>query len=434
MSKKVSKKKKTKQKKLLMTFLKAVGITFAVCAILVGVVIWGYRTFIYSGSTGSDNKDKGENTQQENGKLKDINKTVAVFGVDKDGMRTDVMFLVHFNSETNKVKVASIPRDTRVEWTDEQIRKGKELSGYYTEVSKLNEMTVFSGIENIRDFTIKQMENLMGVKVDNYVLVTIDAFRKIVDAVGGVEVDVPMAMNYEDPYQDLYIHLDKGPQVLDGEHAEMLVRFRKGYNGTGYADGDVGRIKTQQLFLEAFAKKVMSPEIILRLPQIISAVASSVETDIPLSEIGQYYGYIKKFDLANLEFGTIPGEGKYVGGVSYFIPNLTELEPFVNKMFFDIEPVDVEAIEPVIDKTVSIEILNASGINGAASSAKATLEAEGYSVANIGNYTKEQLNATKILGKDLAKAKQFKAYYPNAQIQLDETLGCDIQILLGVTQ
>lgn len=433
MSKKVSKKKKTKQKKLLMTFLKAVGITFAVCVVLAGIGMWAYKTFIFKGDPNADaKKDKNNTTQGSNKKEKDINKTVAIFGVDRDGTRTDVMFLVHFNSETNKVKIVSVPRDTRVEWTDEQIKQGKELSGYYTEVSKLNEMTVFSGLDHIRDFTIKQIENLLGVKVDNYALVTIDSFREIVDAIDGVEVDVPMDMNYEDPYQDLYIHLEKGPQVLDGKHAEMLVRFRKGYNGTGYAEGDVGRIKTQHLFLEAFAKKIMSPEIILKLPQIVTTLMGSVTTDIPLSEIPEYYGYVKNFDLTNLKFGTVPGEGKYIGNVSYFIPDVEKLQPFINEMILDIEPVDESKIEPVVDKTVTIEILNASGVTGAASTAKTTLETGGYSVSNIGNYTKEQLTTTKILGKDLSKAKQFKQYYPNAKIELDETLEYDVQILLGV--
>ncbi|MGL4737315.1 MAG: LCP family protein [Cellulosilyticaceae bacterium] len=273
---------------------------------------------------------------------KDITKTVAVFGVDKDGYRTDIIFLVHFDSETNQAKVVSVPRDTKVIWTAEQKDIVRKNDGYVVSRSKLNEMTTYGGIENVRELTVKHMEDMLDIEIDNYVVVDIDAFRQIVDAIGGVEVDVPQRMYYVDKAQDLYIDLQPGLQVLDGDKAEQLVRFRK-----GYVEGDIGRIKTTQLFLEAFAEKVMSPSIIKDLPKLVPVLFKAVQTDIGLTEVFGYYPYVKNFNVNNLSFYTLPGEATYEPGAWYFIPDYVQLENFSREVFFDLPPlpIDEDAIE-----------------------------------------------------------------------------------------
>ena len=362
--------------------------------------------------------------------IDDVNRTIAVFGTDIDGYRTDVIFVVNFNSETNKVKVVAIPRDTKVDWTTEQKERLKELRGYTRSVSKINEMTAYAGIGNIRDFTIKQIESLLGVKVDNYVIVTLDSFRKIVDAIDGVVVDVPMDMYYVDPYQDLYIDLKAGVQTLDGDKAEQLVRFRK-----GYVDGDEGRIRTQQLFLEAFAEKVLSPQIITKIPQIISVLFTSVTTDVQLNEVLPYYSYVKNFDLSNLSFYTIPGEASYQNSAWYYIADMTEMQNFCNDIFYEhLMPSeeDLTSGKIEVDKAVTIEVLNGSGVSGAAARARDLLQGDAYVVSTIGNYTESSLETTEIRAKDLTKAEQFRVYYPHATFTEDATLTYDIQIILGV--
>lgn len=426
MSKKTTK-KGTRRKKLIRTFVRASLLTLLVCVVLGGGIMWAYQTFIHhDGSTGSwigGNKPGKEDKEEQ------IEKTVAVFGTDIDGYRTDVIFVVRFNSETNHVNVVSIPRDTRVEWTVAQQEAMQREKGYSRKISKINEMTAYVGIENIRDYTVAQIEALLGIKIDNYVIVTLDAFRKVVDAIGGVYVDVPRDMYYRDSVQGLYIDLKKGPQLLDGEKAEMLVRYRK-----GYAQGDVGRIETQQIFLEAFAEKILSPGVITKIPQLVSVMFNSITTDIDLNEILSYYGYVKNVDLDEIEFGIIPGEGRYIGNISYYLPNMSEMPEFVQKMFYDLGPENEtsEQDEEVrINKNLSIEILNGSGVAGAAANAKATLERDGYKVSKIGNYEDGSLSMTKILAKDIKNAIQFKTYYPQAVLVEDRTLTRDIQILLG---
>ena len=413
------KKLKKKQKKALgRIFFRVMVITFIIAALVIGGLIFAYNHFLYKG-----NPFNGSNKEPD-----PINKTLAVFGVDEDGYRTDVIFVLNYNSETGKSKVISIPRDTKVEWSQEQQERMEEYKGYSVNVSKINEMTSYAGIEHIREFTIDEVENMLGIQIDNYVIITIDAFKQIVDAIGGVEVDVPVldgnGLHYDDNYADLHIHLDPGPQLLDGEAAEGLVRFRK-----GYAEGDVGRIKTQQLFLEAFAKKVTSPGIITKVPNIINTIFKTVTTDIKLSDIPSYLPYLKSMDSSNLSFNIIPGEGAYEGGKSYYFPDMEAMPGFVEGVFNDDETsTESKVIE---DKSVSIEILNATAIRGAAAAAQENLEAVGYTVNIIGNSTLEEPSTTVIYAKEVEKANQFKKYYPNAIIKQNQNMNYDIQIILG---
>ncbi|PHV71287.1 hypothetical protein CS063_06240 [Sporanaerobium hydrogeniformans] len=418
------KKKKSSKNQLWRLFIKSACITLIIGLVIIAAGVWAYKHFFY---TGDNNKEGGLGFNNPFTQEKNINKTLAVFGVDIEGYRTDVIFLVNFNSETGKVKVISVPRDTYVAWTPEQQQMLKEEKGYTISVSKINEMSAYSGMDHLRDFTIAQIEDLLDITIDNYVVVTLDAFRKIVDEIGGVEVDVPMAMHYEDPYQDLYIHLEQGLQTLDGEHAEMLVRFRK-----GYAEGDVGRIKTQQLFLEAFAKKILDPSIITKVPQLVPVLISSVKTDVLPGEISTYYKYMKDFDTTNLTFDIIPGEGKYIGNKSYYVIDEVALPEFIDRVIHDKVP-EPEP-EPIVDKNVTIEILNGGGIKGAAGTAKQKLESEGYQVSSIGNYTEETLQTTTIYTKDKARGLQFKTYYPNAIVIQKDDQAVDVQIILGSNQ
>ncbi|WP_069998806.1 LCP family protein [Cellulosilyticum sp. I15G10I2] len=417
--------KKSQKKKLGTMFFKVAAITFSVCLITLGAVAVTYKYFIYQ-----DDEKGGLLKLKPTPKEKDINQTLAVFGVDKDGYRTDVIFVVNYNSQTNKVKVVSVPRDTKVTWTEDQQQKLKEHKGSSISVSKLNEMTSYGGIENIKDFTIDAIENILGITIDNYVVVTIDAFTQIVDAINGVEVDVPTldgnGLHYDDYAQNLHIHLNPGVQILDGKQAEGLVRYRK-----GYAEGDVGRIKTQQIFLKAFAKKILNPSILTKLPQIVPVIFTSVKTDMALTEIPQYYTHLKKFDLEYLSFNIIPGEAAHQGSKWYFIPNMDEMKPFTEEIFFD-QTIAGAPNETVIeDKTVSIEVLNATSINGAAGKTKDALEKLGYSVARIDNHDTKDNVTTIIYAKDVSLAKQFQSYFTKAVIKLNSDMAYDIQIILG---
>lgn len=149
-----------------------------------------------------------------------------VFGVDKEETRTDTIIVVNVNSLSKKISVVAVPRDTKVIWTEAQKEKARELDKIYYNEGKITDMSLLGGIDNIRDFTISTIEDILQIKINNYVMVNTQILRNIVDSLGGVEVNVPRRMEYQDKSQGLYIDLYLGVQILNGEQAEGLFRWR----------------------------------------------------------------------------------------------------------------------------------------------------------------------------------------------------------------
>lgn len=236
---------------------------------------------------------------------------IALLGTDGDGFRTDVNIVASLNLTTKEVHLISVPRDTRVVMTDDMIaylekngRTVPEANGVYGQC-KLTEVHAYAGEGNRSTFTVAMLEEILGIDIDYYVKVDLDAFKDIVDAVGGVEFDVQERLYYSDPAQGLYIDLYPGPQLLDGEKAEMLVRFRE-----GYAQKDLKRIEVQQEFLKAFISQVCSSDKIMsNLDSYIKIFMEKVESDMPVATALKYAGYIKEIDPAAITTDTIPGEG-----------------------------------------------------------------------------------------------------------------------------
>lgn len=171
--------------------------------------------------------------------------------------RSDVMILVSIDVKSGEVGVLSIPRDTRVyiptQGTYEKIAHAHAYGG--PELSK------------------KTVEEFLNVPVHHWVRVDFEAFKKAVDTLGGVEVDVPRDMDYEDPYQNLFIHIKKGPQTLDGDTALEFVRYR------GYFNGDIGRIGAQELFLKALINKAARLSTVLKIPELVKELTPYLKTD-----------------------------------------------------------------------------------------------------------------------------------------------------------
>lgn len=292
----------------------------------------------------------------------DINQNIAIFGVDKDGARTDVIFVVNLNTETDAIKVIAVPRDTKVAWTEYQQDKMAELGKGYLEYSKITEMSAYGGLDNLRYFTVNTLEDIMGIRIDHYAVINIDAFRKIVDAVGGVEVDVPRRMKYTDNYQDLHIDLQPGLQVLDGAQAEGLVRWRHNEDySEQYAEGDVGRIETQQIFLKALADKIINDSTPSDLFKIATAVYSDLKTDIKLSEVKDYLKYISQFKVENITFATLPGEAVRQDKW-YYILDQAEVDAFMQKLMYGRDvPIIREDVTAITGKSAtSVQESNSS--------------------------------------------------------------------------
>lgn len=247
---------------------------------------------------------------------------ILICGTDDDGTRTDTIIIAHLDANDHTVALLSIPRDTPVATGGGGLMK---INSVYAGGGK-------DGMERLA----ARLKDLLGFPVDGYVLVDLEAFQKTVDLVGGVEFDVPMDMNYEDPSQNLYIHLQKGLQTLDGEQAMGLVRFRK-----GYATQDIQRTQTQQQFLKALAKQFLkalakqclSVSSLTKLREFADIFSQYVTTNLTTGNMVWFGKELLSCDFDNMKTYTAEGEGAMINGVSYYPLYAGKLLSVVNEAF-----------------------------------------------------------------------------------------------------
>ncbi len=241
---------------------------------------------------------------------------ILFLGLDKVSNNTDVIVVANLNPKTQKVNVLSIPRDTRVE--------------YKGDSHKINSIYHIGKRNDKEDLPKEIIGEIIGQKIDYMVVANPEGFRNIIDILGGVEVNVPGNMNYDDNAQNLHIHLKKGLQLLDGSKAEQFVRYRHGYK-----DGDLGRIDAQHIFFKAFVEQKLKPQFILKTDQIINQVFQHVKTDIPIPVAIKYSLYAKDIKLESVMFHKLPGEPKRTHGAWYFIYSLDETQKLINENFVE---------------------------------------------------------------------------------------------------
>ena len=258
--------------------------------------------------------------------------TVLVLGRDTGGGgNTDTMLLASYDVTNQKATVMSIPRDTMVNvpW---DIKKINSVYNYYGAGEK--------GIKAL----YKEVSQLVGFEPDYQVIIEWDAVGAIVDAMGGVYYDVPRDMNYDDPYQDLYIHQAKGYRKLSGEDAMQVLRYRHDNKDPvtrkrrGYLDGDIGRIKTQQGLLKAMIEQLLQLKNVTKIGEFARVVKNNVTSDLTFEEM-LWFGsqaVMGGLKVDDVNFVTMPNTGKYIYSrsigepLSYVVPNAQELLDLVN--------------------------------------------------------------------------------------------------------
>ena len=238
-----------------------------------------------------------------------------LLGVDKEGYRTDVIIFAQLNLADGEVNMLQIPRDTYVN------------SGRWDH--KINSAYGYNKEKQV----FKEVGELLGVKVDKYVLIDTKGFRNLIDTIGGVDFEVPINMNYDDPYQDLHIHLEKGMQHLDGAKAEQFVRFRQNNNGTGYALGDIERMQAQSAFIQATIDELFSLVNVFKINDLVKDFSSFVKTNFTLNEMLTYAPYVFSVEREKMYTHQLKGEAKYIGGGSYFVPYDEENEKLIEEHF-----------------------------------------------------------------------------------------------------
>ncbi len=241
---------------------------------------------------------------------------VLLLGLDRDKTRCDVIMLLSFEPSVPSLKMLSIARDTRI-FTG---RTYKKINSFYS----------MGGAKRVA----KEVSRITGLSVHYYVTTDFKGFRKIIDTLDGVEFNVPFRMNYDDPTQNLHIHLKKGVQILDGKKAEQLVRYRKGnYKKQGYIEGDIGRIRMQQDFMKALIDQKLNFKYIDKADDIFVILQDYVKTNITLSDVARYAGSAAKLRSDSIQTFVLPGESHIIDDVWWYIYDREKTASMIEENF-----------------------------------------------------------------------------------------------------
>ena len=253
---------------------------------------------------------------------------VLLLGVstDIDVKLTDTIIVASYNPNTQKATLLSIPRDTFVGTSE------KRASGY----DKINaQYNISKGPEG----TLEAVNEITGLDIEYYAVVETEALIKLVDAIGGVNFNVPIDMKYDDPTQNLHINLKAGEQLIDGEKAEQLLRFRHNNNGTSYpseyGDNDFGRMRTQREFISETLRQTLKVENVFKIGQILDIAKESMETNVNFSAIKDYIPYLVEFSTENLVSDSLPGMPAELNQLWFFKYDKKATEELVHKLFYE---------------------------------------------------------------------------------------------------
>lgn len=325
--------------------------------------------------------------------------------------RSDTIIILSCNPFNNTLNVLNIPRDTKI-----------ILPGHGSE--KINFLNSIGGPV----FTKNCIEKLLKISIDNYVMVNIQGLNKIIDEIGGIIVDVPQRMQYDDVTAMLHINLFPGRQILNGEQAVGFVRFRHDNLG------DIGRIQRQQIFMRAIVKKLLDPITFTKLPEVISIYKKTILTDLKSKEIIKIANFIRNVPSSNQNIAILPGEFGRYNKVGYWIPNQDEINNLVRKIFYDKK--DLLRFKHSNPKDIKISVLNGSQKdNHLGTKISNILREHGYTVALCQDYG-NHVSKTKIYAQKANSevALQVKHNIGNVGELLSGNLGppdSDITILAG---
>ena len=238
--------------------------------------------------------------------------TFLLVGNDDGTGNTDTIMVGKLDTKEHKIDVVNIPRDTliNVDWSVRKINSvywGSKNSGG-------------NGIDALN----QHVKNITGFEPDCYAIIDLGVFIDVIDALGGVDFEVPVPMHYEDPAQNLYIHLDPGMQHLDGYAAMGLCRFRH-----DYANGDFGRIEMQQKFLKACAEQFITLGNVPNVSKVVKILADGMDTNLSGANIAYFIRQALKCQPEDINFHMVPSGSAGIGGLSY---SVIELYPWIDML------------------------------------------------------------------------------------------------------
>lgn len=386
--KKSKRDKKEDKKKNKKHTLRKVLLTLLLIIIVIGIIFFIHVQKNGGGLKGIVTTVIGSSAEKEK-ELQDI--YLLVMG--KSENMTDTIMVVKYSAKNQSASMLSIPRDT---FTGDDEKRARASD-------KINSKYINGGAQD----TLKEVNELTGLNIRYYLIVDTKALRDLVDAIGGVEFDVPIDMDYDDVTQALHIHVKKGLQLLNGEQAEGVVRFRHNNNYTSYpvsyGDNDLGRMRTQREFLKILLKQLMKPANITKINNLLKIAQEEVETNIDWNTAKGYVPSLFGFNTNNLVTNALPGEAKYANGVAVFIANPIKTKELINTMFLQVVN-NTEQNEETTDtdtkttknstkneittssttlkpkSSISLQLINGTGSKKRFEAAKTQLKSQGYKI------------------------------------------------------
>jgi len=276
--------------------------------------------------------------------------TILVVGVDDSEGRGlgDTLMVGVVDARSGELGLLSIPRDSRVLVPGVRVRR-------------INEAHSFGGLP----LTIQTVELLLGLPIDYYIEVNVPGIVRLVDAFGGVEIDVEKRMLYQDRAQNLYIDLHPGLQLLNGEQAMGYVRFRHD------AMGDLGRIERQRLFVRAVASRLLAPDQVTRIPQLAQTFVETVNTNLGVRDLLALKKIVAEGGPEAIRMATLPGVPRIIEGQSMIELRADQVQSAVDRI--------------LMGQGISVRILNGTDINGLAARTASLLEQQGCAITEVGN-------------------------------------------------
>ena len=368
---------------------------------------------------------------------------VLVVGTDdvKGSKRSDVIAVVHFNEQEKKVRLLSVPRDTRVNIPD-------------VGISKINHAYAHGGIKLLK----QTVSEFLSIPIHKYFIVKADGVEQMINTIGGVKVMIKNDMVYDDFAGNLHIDFKAGEKVLDGNDTIKYLRYRND------SKGDIGRIARQQEVMTQLFDQVFNLKTLIITPKLLSLFNRSIKTDISIGQMSKWLNHFIE-NSSNVDFATytIPGTIRIIDGVSYWRPNMVYLDKLITKTFDNFVPVvDKSTPKPErkyiskqqikrfnqqiqLDKKqlikqkagVKIEVLNGNGFAGVATKAAKFLNQNNLRVVRINNSESFNYESTVIvdwkgnLQKSMQLAKLLQIDESNIVVYDRKDKPLDITLVLG---
>ena len=397
--------KNKKPKKKMKTWKKVLIVI--VLIILIAGGVFAYKTYKNGGGLSgmlATVAGHDEYTKKNLGELQ-----VLLMGVstDQEGVYlTDTIMVASYDPNKQTAVLLSIPRDSYTGSNPRRATADKKINALYN-------------ISKDPQDTLDAVNELTGLNVQYYALIQTEALIELVDAIGPIEYNVPIDMDYDDVTQDLHIHLKAGVQQIDGEKAEQLLRFRHNNDGTSYpteyGDNDIGRMRTQREFMTAVVEQTVKLENITKLGSILDIAGRNLITNIDFKVLKDYLPYAVEFNTENLKTESLPGEVPNLSrtnGVSIFVVDEEKTSELIQNLFYSEEETATEGntnanqttntnttslSQNTTKSSIKVEVLNGSGDSKILQNVINDLKQKGYNVTKTG--TTNSTSKTTIINK-----------------------------------